>query len=71
MLCIWLRCTEALESVMKKALGGNMGLAQSVGGSAGRGWWVVKEGCEMTDSAGSALQKGLPSFFSSFPLAQR
>lgn len=24
-LCIWLRCREALESVMKKALGGNMG----------------------------------------------
>ena len=30
-LCIWLRCREALESVMKKALGGNMG----------RGWHSV------------------------------
>ena len=52
-LCIWLRCREALESVMKKALGGiwaEVGMVcvcVCVGRgmwSAGRGWWVSIKG---------------------------
>lgn len=60
-LCIWLRCREALESVMKKALGGNMGrgLAQWVC-EVGRGRWLsIKGGREWRKGAKWLTGKGV------------